>query len=123
GVGLALRDLLAVGVAIHQRLVLGLLDDALDQLGAGLVEPVALGFRYFADGGPLAVGVVQQTLRDQADQRLRAGRQIQRLDAVPERRLACGQLALGIRSRVVEPGNDHRARHTDLRALVPQRRR
>ncbi len=63
-----LVDLLAAEVALHQCLVLGLLDDSLDQGAAHLGERIAVGRGGFMGGGALAVGVLEVGLREQTDE-------------------------------------------------------
>ena len=94
-----LVDLLAAEEPLHQRLVLGLLDDRLDQGGALLVVGVVVG--------------------DQADQ-LVALAQVDRHDLVAERRLRLRHHAVVVGASVVELGDHDDAGHADLGALAPQ---
>ena len=94
-----LVDLLAAEVALHQRLVLGLLDHGLDQRRRGA----------------------------RRRRRRRAGRSPRRRrvrrPAAPARRTPPGPPrngAVEVGPRVVELGHHHRARHVDRGALTPQ---
>ena len=118
-----LGDLLAGEVAVHQGLVLAFGDDALDQLVARLGHPVEVGRIGLADGRRVAVGVVEQPLRDQPDERglVPACRQIERQHAGAERILAGRDLAGHVGAVVVEPRDHHGPRHADRGALLPER--
>ena len=62
-------DLLAAEVALHQRLVLGLLDDSLDQPAAHQFDRLAVGSVVGLMGcGALAVGVFEVGLREESDE-------------------------------------------------------
>ena len=100
-------DLLAAEVALHQGLVLGLLDDRLDQ------------------GGPLLDGVALRVLPvDQAGEADQGAalvdRQEDREHLVSERGLGLRENARVVGPGVVELGHHHRARHRHLGALLPQ---
>ncbi len=118
-----LVDLLAAEVALHQRLVLGLLDDSLDQGAAQFLDLVGVGGVGLVRAGALAVGVLVVGLRQQPDQTGagRVGGQVERQDLVAERLLRLGQCAVVVGAGVVEFGDHHGARHADLAALHPQR--
>ena len=106
-------DVLALEVALHERLVLGLLDDPLDEGGAGV-----LGVGGRLPGGGLGEQAVQ------AGHRLAvADRQVERGDADAEALLAGRDRGLLVGARVVAPGDDDRARHPDRGALLPLRDR
>ncbi len=62
-----LVDHLTAEIALHQRFVLGLLDDALDQRAAMLGDPVGVGVVRRVDGTG-AVAVVVLAARQQPDQ-------------------------------------------------------
>ena len=106
-------DVLALEVALHERLVLGLLDDPLDEGGAGVLGAVGrlprggLGEQAVQAGHRLAV----------------ADRQVERGDAGAEALLAGRDRGLLVGARVVAPGDDDRARHPDRGALLPLRDR
>ena len=118
-----LIDLLAAEVTLHQRLVLGLLDDSLDQGAAQFLDRVGVGRVGLMPCGALAVGVLVVGLRQQTDQSGagRVGGQVQRQHLVAERLLRRGQRAVVVGAGVVELGDHHRAGHADLAALHPQR--
>ena len=103
-------DLLAAEVALHERLVLGLLDDPLEQGGAGVV---GVGWR-----GALG-GLADQSVQAAHRVALSAERQVERGHARPEGVLAGGHRRLDVRTRVVAPGDDDGTRHPDRRALLP----
>jgi hypothetical protein len=110
-------DLLAAEVAVHQGLVLGLLDDRLDQLlaqaGGGLLQvggDVALG--------ALAALVGERAARQQPDQAaevvLLADRQVQRRAALAEGALDAVQGAGERRPVAVELVDEERPRQAEL---------
>ncbi len=98
-----LADLLAGEVAVHQPLVLGLLDDRLDQRVAAYV--VARGVEQVADPGHRAALV-------DGDQH--------RHHLVAERRLRRRHHAVVVGAGMVELGHHDGARHAHLGALAPQ---
>ena len=63
-----LVDLLAAEVALHQRLVLGLLDDSLDQGAAQFLDRIGVRRVGRVGVGALAAGVLVVRLRQQPDQ-------------------------------------------------------
>ena len=99
-------DLLSPEVPVHQGLVLGLLDDALDQ-GAAEVFVLAVVGHQVDQPGHLAAAV--------------AHRDVERQHLVAERRLGAGQYAVVVGARLVELGDHDGPRHADLGALTPQR--
>ncbi len=88
----------------------------------------AMRGRCSASGSPLgpgAVGVVEDGLREQPDEACRAAvvgghREVQRHDAVAEHALADGDRLVEVGAVLVQLGDDHRARHPDRGALLPQ---
>ena len=118
-------DLLAAQVAVQQAVVLGLGDHRLDQrsrggrrspparpssAGRATRAPVRMS-KTVCDSNPInAVGC----------RRLRFGRQVQRVHAVPEHQLAILHRRREIAARLVDVGDDHRARHADVGALLPE---
>ncbi len=103
-------DLLALEVAVHQGLVLGLLDDPLDERAAQVVVgPLARGDQA-GQGGDLLTGPLVIVFGD-----------VQRHHLVAERRLRLGKYAVVVGAGLVELGDDHGPRHADVRALAPQR--
>ena len=101
-------DVLAAEVAVHQGLVLGLLDDPLDQ-GAAQVLVV----------GPLVQRADHQV--DQAgDLATVAHGHVERQDLVAERRLGGREHAVVVGAGLVELGDHHGSRHAHLGALAPQ---
>ena len=102
-----LVDLLATDVALHERLVLGLLDHRLDQLAAqaGLLGGVA-GREEAGQPGDVGAG---------------ADRHVERHDLLPERVLGLAQHPLEVGPGLVQLGDDHDARHRHRGALAPQR--
>jgi len=100
------RDLLTAQVAVHQRLVLGLLDDALDQ-GTPEVLVLAVVVHQVDEPGDLAATV--------------ADRDVERKHLVPERRLRRTQDAVVVGASLVELGDHDGPRHADLGTLPPQR--
>ena len=115
-------DLLAAEVALHQRLVFGLLDDSLDQCAAGLLDSVGVGSAGLARA-PLAVGILVVRLRQQPDQPGARGvrGQVKREHLVAECVLRSHQRAVVVRPCVVEFRDHHRPGHADLLAFQPQR--
>ncbi len=103
-------EVLALEVALHERLVLGLLDDALDQLAAGVVG---------AGRGGVGRGAAEQPVEPADGTAVGAQRQVQRRDAGPERLLAGRDRGLQVGAGVVTAGHDDRARHADRGALLP----
>ena len=97
-----LLDLLAAEVAVHQRLVLGLLDDPLDQLAP-----------------PFALEVTGQQPLERGDLGAVADREVERQHLVAVRRLRLREDPVVVGTRVVELGHDDRARHLHLGALAP----
>ena len=97
-------DLLAAEIAVHQRLVLGLLDDALDQGSAEVVVGAVVDHQVEQPGHLLAV----------------AHRDVEGQHLVAERLLGGGQHAVVVGAGVVELGDHHGAWHRDLGALAPQ---
>ena len=118
------RDVLASEPAVEQAVVLGLLDDPLDQpLPGSLDELQVLGV-----GVPLhpgTPGVVEDPLGQQPDQargRLLVAeqRQVQRLDARAEHALAHGEGLVEVRPLLVQVRDHHGSRHADGGALLPE---
>ncbi len=99
-----LVDLLAVEVALHERLVLALGDDPLDQLGP-------FGRVALQDGGVAG---------DQPDQPV-AARHVQGNHTGAESVLTGDDRVADVGAVVVGPGDHDRARHPDGGALRPQR--
>ncbi len=128
-----LIDLLAAEVPLHQCLVLGLLDDSLDQAAPHHLDRLAIrGVIGFMGCGALTVGVLEMGLGEKADEsgaRLAGGAgnrngfggQIERQHLVAERVLRGGQRVLVVRAGVVEFRDENGAWHADLAALQPQR--
>ena len=118
---------LAAEITVHQAVVLGLLDDALDQGGALL--GLDLGVRRGRGAGQgdaglrVAVMVVVE-LVEQADQSgdlvALGHRQEQREDLVAERILRLGEDAGVVGAGVVELRDHHRPGHPHVGALVPE---
>ena len=117
-------DLLAGEPAVEQAVVLGLLDDPLDQprpRALDELEVLAVGLALH----PGAAGVVEHLLRQQADEpgrRLVVGeqRQVERLHAGAEHALTDRQGLVEVGALLVEVGDHHSAGHADRRALVPE---
>ena len=104
-------DVLALEVALHERLVLGLLDDPLDEGGAGVLGAV----------GRLPRGGLREQAVQAGHRLAVADRQVERGDAGAEALLAGRDRGLLVGPRVVAPGDDDRARHPDGGALLPLR--
>ncbi len=98
-------DLLAAEVPVHQGLVLGLLDDALDQRAAQVLVAAVTGLEQSREGGDLAVGALGH---------------VQRHHLVAERRLGLGEYAVVVGPGLVELGDHHGSRHPDVGALAPE---
>ena len=114
-------DLFPGQVPVHQALVFALLDDALDQLTAQFLHPALVRGRRSALG-PVPARVAVQLLRQQPDEPVhrRADRQVQGRDRVPEGVAAGGQGGVELGPLMVDLGDDHRTRHADGGALLPQ---
>ena len=104
-------DVLALEVALHERLVLGLLDDPLDERGAGVFGAV----------GRLPRGGLREQAVEAGHRLAVADRQVERGDAGAEALLAGRDRGLQVGARVVAAGDDDRARHADRGALLPLR--
>ena len=100
------RDLLAAEIAVHQGLVLGLLDDALDEGPAQVLVAAVAGLEQPRQRGDLT--------------RIVALRHVERHHLVAERRLGLGEHAVVVGSGLVELGDHHRPWHADVGALAPQ---
>ena len=117
-------DVLIGEVPVHERLVLALLDDRLDQRAAELGQPVSvlgIGLPVGAGTG----GVVVEPLGQQADQALDAAlivghRQVQRRDRVAERVPAGGERLVEVAALMVDLGDHDGARGADRGALLPE---
>ncbi len=97
-------DLLAAEEALHQRLVLGLLDDALDERAALVLVTVQ---------GPGVAG-------EQADQGAVRLAEVHRQHRVAERLPGLPHHPVVVGAGMVELGDDHDARHPDVGTLAPQ---
>ena len=104
-------DVLAAEVTLHERLVLGLLDDALDQLAARLLGAV----------GRLAGGRLGQQPVQPGERLAVPDRQVERCDPAAEGLLAGRDGGLQVAAGVVAPGHHDGARHADRGALLPLR--
>jgi hypothetical protein len=119
-------DRLAAEVAVHQRLVLALRDDPLDQLVPVLLDRRQVLRIGLTDLRRIPLGIVQDAQRDQAEQ---AGdrlavvgqhRLVDRHHVVAEGGLAVGQGLVVVGARVVQPGDRDGARHAHRGTLLPQ---
>ena len=121
-------DVLATHVAVHQALVLGLLDHSLDQRAAVLLDEQLLVLAGLAHHPALGreLGVVGHGLRQQRDEVVDLGTgvshgHVERDDLVTEGVL-CGLEHRGVVGALVVELADHdAARHADGLALLPQR--
>ncbi len=117
-------DVLAAEVAVHQRLVLGLRDDPLDQGVAGGVDERQV-LRVGLALHPAAARVVGDRPRQEADQpRGRAvvggHRQVEGQHALAEDALADRDRLVEVRAVLVELGDDDGAGHPHGGALLPE---
>ena len=97
-------DLLAAEVAVHEGLVLGLLDDSLDEGSAEVVVRTVVDHQVEQPCHVLAV----------------AYRDVEGEHLLAERLPGGSQYAVVVGARVVELGDHHGAWHPDLGALAPQ---
>ena len=97
-------DLLAAEVAVHQGLVLGLLDHALDQVAAQRLQLVVAGLEQPGQRGHVAP---------------LADRHVERLHLVAERVLRLPQHAVVVGPGLVELRDHHGTWHPDLGTLAP----
>jgi hypothetical protein len=120
-------DGLAGQIPVHEALVLALGDDAFEQFVARVADGRLVLRVGIARRRRVPLGVVEDALRDQADQAdhrcavVAVQRQVQRENVVAEHLPALGYRVVEVGALVVQPGDRDRPGHADRRALLPER--